>query len=244
MGKWLRGGVALIGGWVVFFLLLQGAVGGVSSIADNEVVLLPDTRGMGLEYARKVVLAKNFPNVTAHDATGRARGLRTGQDWRVCQQYTLVSGVLQPVSGRVKRSTKLDLGVVLLDEPCIEDPTINQPNVSPQAYPMPDFRGVTPADVLKAVRSEASLRFYSTDGRRLSGRDYTKWRVCSQQLRAGATFFGQPVAFTAMPFDKQGASGGKPPVPNDLDQVCPDRAWRGVKGFEADQFPSAVPPGS
>jgi hypothetical protein len=237
--KGLKGPVLLIGGWVLFFGLIQFIVGGVSSMADNQVGVLPDTTGMGLSYAKNVVLKdKKFQIVKAHDSTGRSRSLGGGGDWKVCAQYTPQGGKLVPVAGRVKHNTEIDLGVVLLDEACGPDLTLNRRLDDPLDYAMPDFRGVTPAEVVKAMRKEASLRFYSTDGDEISSQDYNRWRVCTQQLRQGATFFGQPVAFTAVRFDKN--DNADPPVPNNLDQLCPDRDWQGVKGFPATRFPALI----
>jgi hypothetical protein len=237
----LRNSLLVIGGWVVFFLFIQGVVTGVARQTDNKVAPLPDTRGMGLDYARNVVLKdKEFTEVRAHDASGRGRTLRSTKDWIVCQQYTPVDGVLKPVSGRARHNTVIDLGVVLLDERCGTDLTINRKLGDPLDYPMPNFRGVTPADVVRAMRSEASLRFFSVQGERISSREYSRWRVCSQQLSEGATFFGQPVAFTAVRFDID--SNANPPVMNNLDQSCPDRGWQGVRGFPPERFPALVNP--
>ena len=238
MGKWLRGGLALIGGWVVFFLVMQGVVGGVASRADNTVSAVPETRGMGLEYAKAVVLKqKKFLVVRAHDASGRGRGVGDGQGWHVCEQYTVeADGALKRIAGAVKRGSQLDLGVLQLDETCTIDLTLSQnPDL---AYPMPNYRGFTPAEIIKAMRKEASLRFYALDGSQVSERQYGQWRVCSQQLRKRSTFYGQPVAFVAVRYDQN--SKAVPPQPNDLDQLCREPGWRGVSGFPADRFPELI----
>lgn len=234
---------AVVGGWVAVALVLSSVVSTCSAQLDNKSADLPNTRGMALDYARKVVLKQNkFENVTSHDSTGRGRSVRNGHDWKVCEVYQKDSkgnfSVVKDPS-TLKRGTAIDLGVVQLDEKC--GPDLRLSNPGDLAYPMPRYRGYTPAEIYRAMRAEATLRFYSAiDGSPISSREYGRWRVCSQQLAEGATFYGQPVAFTAVPFDKD--SKANPPVPNNLDAVCPDNGWQGVRGYPADRFPALVSP--
>jgi hypothetical protein len=220
----IKGPLLLVGGWVVFFLLLQGVVSTAASRSDNTVSLLPDTPGMGLQYATDVVLKqKKFNEVTSHDATGRGRSIGSGHDWKVCEQYeTGPNGELVAVRGNIKRNTAINLGAVLLDEQCPrpDQTLVKNPDL---AYPIRDYRGYTPAQVIREMRSEASLRFYSTTGDQVTS-DYGKWRVCSQQLRPNARFYGQPIAFVVAKYNP------------DPDQGCPSHDWGGVptlSGFPA-----------
>jgi hypothetical protein len=234
---------AVVGGWVAVALVLSSVVSTCSAQLDNKSAALPNTRGMGLEYARKVVLKQNkFENVSAHDSTGRGRSVRNGHDWKVCEVYQKdtkggYAVVKDPTT--LKRGITIDLGVVQVDEKC--GPDLRLANPGDLAYPMPRYRGYTPAEISRAMRPEATLRFYSAiDGSSISSREYGRWRVCSQQLAEGATFYGQPVAFTAVPFDKD--SNANPPVPTNLDATCPDNGWQGVRGYPPDRFPALVSP--
>lgn len=235
---------AVVGGWVAVALVLSSVVSTCSAQLDNKSADLPNTRGMALDYARKVVLKQNkFENVTAHDSTGRGRSVRNGHDWKVCEVYqkdTKGGYAVVKDPSALKRGTAIDLGVVQVDEKCGRLASMGGP-VGELSFPMPDFRGSTPAEIYRQMRSEATLRFYSAfDGKSISSRDYTRWRVCSQQLSEGATFYGQPVAFTAVPFDKDG--NADPPVPTNLDVACPDNGWQGVRGYPVDRFPALVSP--
>lgn len=241
--KVMRNAALVVGGWLAFFLLAQGFISTLGKVNDNKTSDFPETRGMGLDYARKVVLKQDgFEFVTAHDSTGRGRSVKDGHDWKVCDVYTPDSKggfALVKDAGKLKHGTKIDLGVVQVDEKC--GPDLRLATNGDLAYPMPNYRGYTPAEIIKAMRSEASLRFYSdVDGSSVSGREGARWRVCSQQLSEGATFFGQPIAFTAVRFDVD--TSKNPPVATDLDRACPDRGWQGVKGFPVDRFPALVNP--
>ena len=143
--------------------------------------------------------------------------------------------------GMLMAAMRLNIPVVFVSGGPMEAGKVKLANPGDLAYPMPSYRGYTPAEIYRAMRSEATLRFYSAvDGRSISSREYGKWRVCSQQLAEGATFYGQPVAFTAVPFDKD--SRANPPIPTNLDAACPDNGWQGVRGYPADRFPALVAP--
>lgn len=151
---------------------------------------VPGFVGEGLNSARKDAESHGFYNLSSHDATGQGRVQILDHDWRVCFQT--------PVAGRtVSTSTKIDLGVVKLNEACpATEPT-------PQVAPTPVLKGQAMTDLTgksldaAAASLPSGTRITAND---VSGRDRvviirSHWKVCSQNLKAGTPFTGQPVTF-------------------------------------------------
>lgn len=99
---------------------------------SDESTELPDLVGKGLQYAQNAAQRAGFERLWSHDATGRDREQIDDRNWRVCFQ--------EPAAGSVDPSTRIDFGVVELDESCPDsDRSKDQPTVDDGT--LPDFTG-------------------------------------------------------------------------------------------------------
>lgn len=145
--------------------------------------------GMGLQSAQDKAQAAGFYNLASHDSAGRDRMQILDRDWKVCSQ-NVAPGKSVPTD------TKLDFGVVKLEETC---PATEQKPPAKAGATMPNFTGKGLNTARAALDPSTSIT--ATDA--LEDRMIlleSNWQVCTQDPKAGAPLNGQPVAFTAVKF--------------------------------------------
>jgi len=145
--------------------------------------------GKGLQTAQDDAQADGFNNLTSHDATGRARYQIFDRDWKVCFQT--------PAAGTaVSSGSRLDFGVVKLDESCpATDQGTQSPSPASEGQAMPDLTGKSLKVAVASLPSSTSIRAKDISGRHRLVIIESDWTVCSQDPAPGAQFNGQPVAF-------------------------------------------------
>jgi beta-lactam-binding protein with PASTA domain len=154
--------------------------------ADRTV---PDFVGKGLQTAQDDAQAAGFSSLSSHDASGRARLQIFDRDWKVCFQT--------PAAGStVSSDSKIDFGVVKLDETC---PATDQGSESPspisEGQAMPDLTDKSLKAAVTALPSSTSIKPKDISGRHRLVIIQSDWTVCSQDPAPGAQFNGQPVTF-------------------------------------------------
>jgi hypothetical protein len=173
----------------------SGSIGKSPSVgATSGAKTVADFIGKGLQTAQDDAQAEGFSNLTSHDATGRARLQILDRDWKVCFQT--------PAAGTtVSSGTRLDFGVVKLDEVCpASDQGTQSPSAVSEGHPMPHLIGKSLNVAVGSLPSSTSITT-----RDVSGQDrliivQSNWKVCSQDPRPGAQFNGQPVTFGVVKF--------------------------------------------
>ena len=150
--------------------------------------------GKGLQTAQDDAQADGFNNLTSHDATGRARYQIFDRDWKVCFQ--------SPAAGTTASSgTRLDFGVVKLDESCpATDQGTQSPSPASEGQAMPDLTGKSLKAAVGSLPSGTSITAKDISGRGRLIIVQSNWKVCSQDPKSGAQFTGQPVTFGAVKF--------------------------------------------
>ena len=162
--------------------------------STSVVKAVPDLAGKGLATAETDAQAAGFGNITTHDASGRGRIQILDRDWQVCSQA--------PAAGTTaSTASRLDLGVVKLDETC---PAADQGTASPspvtEGEPLPDLAGRSLNVAVAALPSSTSITARDISGQHRLVIIQSNWRVCTQQPGPGVTFTGQPVSFGVVKF--------------------------------------------
>jgi beta-lactam-binding protein with PASTA domain len=171
--------VVLIATPVVLFVVfwLVGSGGSASAKAT-----LPGVEGKGLQWAKAQTTSAGFDTIEAHDALGRDRKWRDDKDWMVCFQ--------QPAAGSRPAGTKVELGVVKIEESC---PASDQARYNKATTTMPELTNRTAYMTGQILGENASVRYLDrADGSEVSN-GLGDWRVCSQVPKAGQPFGGVPV---------------------------------------------------
>ena len=150
--------------------------------------------GKGLQTAQDDAQAEGFDNLTSHDATGRARHQIFDRDWKVCFQT--------PAAGTtVSSDSRLDFGVVKLDESCpATDQGTQSPSPASEGQAMPDLTGKSLNVAVGSLPSGTSITAKDISGQSRLIIVQSNWKVCSQDPRSGAQFTGQPVTFGVVKF--------------------------------------------
>ncbi|MEV6105674.1 PASTA domain-containing protein [Streptomyces sp. NPDC051940] len=78
--------------------------------AEVETAALPDLVGKGLQDAQDTSQAAGFYYLDSHDVTGQGRFSILDRNWKVCDQ--------SPAAGEHPTDTKVDFGVVKVEESC------------------------------------------------------------------------------------------------------------------------------
>ncbi|MEU0896822.1 Stk1 family PASTA domain-containing Ser/Thr kinase [Streptomyces massasporeus] len=152
---------------------------------------LPNLVGKGLQSAQDAAQAAGFYVLASHDSLGRGRNQVLDRDWKVCFQT--------PGPARRATDTKIDLGVVKLDETC---PEKDQKEPTEAAGKMPDFRGKSVKVARDALDPSTSITVTDASGQDRNVLVESNWKVCSQKPAAGAELTGQPVTLTAVKFEE------------------------------------------
>jgi len=159
---------------------------GGSTPADRTV---PDFTGKGLQTAQDDAQAAGFPNLSSHDASGRARLQILDRDWKVCFQTP-------PAGSTATSGSKIDFGVVKLDETCpATDQGAQSPSPISEGRAMPDLTGKSLKVAVASLPSSTSVTAKDISGRHRLVIIESDWTVCSQDPAPGAQFSGQPVTF-------------------------------------------------
>jgi beta-lactam-binding protein with PASTA domain len=178
--------IALIATPVVLFIIFWLVGSGSASASSN----LPDLRGKGLAWAKAESKNAGFGRVSSHDALGRDRGWHDDKDWMVCFEA--------PAPGSRKAGTKVELGVVKIEERC---PSTDQAIYKPAVTTMPDLTGKTAFIASKILGKNASVKYLDKSNGHNVGHGLGDWRVCSQAPQPGQTFNGVPVTTLVVPYD-------------------------------------------
>jgi len=155
---------------------------------------VPDFIGKGLQTAQDDAQAAGFSNLATHDASGRARLQILDRDWKVCFQA--------PVAGStVSSGSRIDFGVVKLDETCpATDQGAQSPSPISEGQAMPDLTGKSLKAAVALLPSSTSITAKDISGQHRLVIIQSNWKVCSQNLKPGAQFHGQPVTFGVVKF--------------------------------------------
>ncbi|HST83652.1 MAG TPA: hypothetical protein VLL08_18110 [Kineosporiaceae bacterium] len=148
--------------------------------------VLPNLVGLGLQVAQNRAQDAGFPALRSHDALARKRVQIFDRDWKVCSQ--------SPAPGRRAVSTRVDFGVVKLDERCPK----GQGGTPKTGRAMPDLRGKSVAAAVEALGTDASITWRDGTGRDRAVLLPTNWRVCAQLPKPGAAYGGAPVTLTVV----------------------------------------------
>ncbi|HUK67874.1 MAG TPA: hypothetical protein VLW50_03805 [Streptosporangiaceae bacterium] len=171
------------------------AGGTVPSEATEEAAgMVPNFIGKGLQTARDDARAAGFHKLRSHDATGRARHQILDRDWKVCFQA--------PAAGTpAGADTTLDFGVVKLDETCpAHDKGTQPPSPTREGQGMPDFIGKSLNVATSSLPGSTSITSKDVSGRDRLIIVKSNWKVCTQDPRPGAQFYGQPVSLGVVKF--------------------------------------------
>lgn len=149
---------------------------------------LPNLVGKGLQAAQDQAQEAGFYQLTSHDATGRGRMQISDRGWEVCFQA--------PAPGEHPTDTKVDLGVVKLNEDCpADDKGIVEPAEDGK---MPDLVGDSVRIAHQTLPSNASITTTDASGQDRIVINGANWTVCTQKPAAGTPFDGEPVELTAV----------------------------------------------
>ncbi len=160
---------------------------------------MPAVVGQGQAYALAQLRSAGYDDIDSHDAWGRDRD-SDDKEWEVCFQ--------SPEAGSNPRNTKVELGVVLVEEACpraMGDQGVARPMGTSDL--MPDLTQPWPRTafmVREDFGKKASLIFYDThdeDPRtRRVEHDLGDWAVCTQDVPAGEPWRGRPLVLTVTRF--------------------------------------------
>ncbi|WP_322760104.1 hypothetical protein [Frankia sp. Cr2] len=151
---------------------------------------LPNLVGKGLQFAQDTAQAASFTTLTSHDALGRGRHQILDRDWQVCDQ--------SPAAGTHPVSTKVDFGVVKLEESCPAAGSV--PTTIPSiGTTMPNLTGRSLNAVRPAFGSNASITLHDATGGHRPVVVESNWKICSTSPAAGKPYsLGTPVTFNVV----------------------------------------------
>jgi hypothetical protein len=159
--------------------------------SGDEIATLPHMVGKGLQSAQDQAQAAGFYNLTSHDALGRGRTQILDRQWKVCFQT--------PEPGDQPTNTKVDFGAVKLEEDC---PAKDEGEPQEAGGTMPDFQGKSVRVARQTLDSSTSIIVNDASGDDRFIVVESNWKVCTQDPKAGAKLYGQPVTFEAVKFEE------------------------------------------
>lgn len=171
----------------------DGSTGGSDGDSDGPNRVLPNLVGKGLQVAQNRAQAAGFRALRSHDALGRKRVQVFDRSWKVCSQ--------SPAPGRRAVSTRVDFGVVKLDERCPAKDRDGTPAAAGET--MPNLRGKSVAAAIEALGADASITWRDGTGRDRAVLLPTNWRVCAQRPQPGAAYGGLPVTLTVVKYGEK-----------------------------------------
>ena len=179
-----------------------GSSGGTASSSTSASAAasgqLPDGVGKGLQYAVDAANKAGFQHLSTHDASGRMRAQLLYTDWKVC--------FMTPGAGPQPTSTRIDFGVVKLQEAC---PTADRGLVTVTAgATMPDLRGRSARYASDVLGGSAGISFKTRSGGNALVLVDTNWQVCDQTPAPGQPYNGVPVTLVVAKY----SDGGCPAV--------------------------------
>jgi hypothetical protein len=159
---------------------------------------LPDGVGKVLSYAFDAARTAGLADLTTHDASGRMRAQVLYTDWKVC--------FMTPRPGTVPSSSRVDFGVVKLDESC---PASDQGLVTATAgAAMPDLRGRSARYAHDVLGNRAGISYKTRSGGSALVLVDSNWQVCDQTPKPGQPYGGVPVTLVVAKY----SDGGCPPA--------------------------------
>lgn len=161
----------------------------------SSVAGVPNVVGKGLAAA-KDQLNQAGHTVLSHDATPRGRVQLDLNDWQVCFQ-TLEKDETS------KEKQHVELGVVALNEKCpATDQSLTAPTLGPDQL-LPDFTGRGLAEATRALGRDASVRPVDVSGQDRNVLWEKDWQICTQSLKPGTKWTGQPIRFDVVKWDER-----------------------------------------
>ncbi|WP_322753478.1 hypothetical protein [Frankia sp. Cas3] len=155
---------------------------------------LPNLVGKGLQFAQDTAQAAGFTTLTSHDALGRGRHQILDRDWQVCDQ--------SPAAGTHPVSTKVDFGVVKLEESCPAPGAVDTA-VPSIGTTMPNLAGRSLNAVRPAFGTNASVTVHDATGANRVVVVASNWKICSTSPAAGKPYsLGTPVTFNVVKFEE------------------------------------------
>jgi hypothetical protein len=157
---------------------------------------LPDEIGKGLKYAVDAVQAAGFAKFSTHDSSGRMRAQVLYTDWKVCFQT--------PGAGQQPTSTRVDFGVVKLDESCSG---ADQGLITATAGAvMPDLRGRSARYASDILGRSAGISYKTRAGADAIVLVDSNWEVCEQTPAPGRPYNGVPVTLVVAKYSDGGCA--------------------------------------
>ncbi len=151
---------------------------------------LPNLVGKGLQFAQDTAQAAGFTTLTSHDALGRGRGQFIDRDWQICDQT--------PAAGKHPVTTKVDFGVVKLDESCPAAGTVDT-TVPSIGTTMPNLTGRSLKAVMPAFGRNSSITLHDATGARRAVVVESNWKICSTSPAAGRPYsLGTPATLNVV----------------------------------------------
>ncbi len=175
-------------------LAVRDTPGAASSGRTAATGTLPDLIGKGLQYAQDTAQAAGFTNLTSHDALGRGRNQILDREWQVCDQ--------SPAAGPHPVTTRVDFGVVHLDETCPKAGAADSalPSIGPI---MPDLAGRSLKVVRAAFGNNASVSVHDATGAKRIAIVESNWKICSTVPGAGKPYSrGDPITLNIAKFEE------------------------------------------
>ena len=155
---------------------------------------LPDGVGKVLSVAFDAAQKAGLTDLTTHDASGRMRAQVLYTDWKVC--------FMTPRPGTVPSSSRVDFGVVKLDENC---PASDQGLVTATAgATMPDLRGRSARYADDVLGNRAGISFKTRSGGNALVLVDSNWQVCDQTPKPGQPYGGVPVTLVVVKYSDGG----------------------------------------
>jgi hypothetical protein len=157
---------------------------------------LPNFVGKGLQYAQDEAQAVGFFVLTSHDSTGRGRTQISDRNWKVCFQ--------SPLPGRAPMmTTRVDFGVVRLEETCPASDSSPSPAATRAPEVMPNLLGKSVRVARAALSSNASVVLRDDRGLNRTVIIETNWRVCRQEPAPGQRYAGVPVTLGVVKYGER-----------------------------------------
>ena len=178
---------------------LFGSPGGSTSATSTASTTtgtrqLPDGIGKVLSYAFDAAQSAGLSNLTTHDASGRMRAQVLYTDWKVC--------FMTPRPGTVPSSSRVDFGVVKLQESC---PASDQGLVTATAgAAMPDLRGRSARYAHDVLGNRSGISYKTRSGSDALVLVDSNWQVCDQTPKPGQPYNGVPVTLVVVKYTDGG----------------------------------------
>ncbi|UCM88818.1 PASTA domain-containing protein [Streptomyces marincola] len=160
--------------------------------AGQEVAVLPDLTGGGLQAAQDAAQAAGFHDLTSHDSLGRDRMQIMDRNWIVCFQ--------SPGPGEHATDTEIDFGAVKLEEECPDEDSTGP--VAEAGDTMPDLVGESVNVARDALPDGVGLTVRDVSGEDRMILVESNWQVCAQEPAPGTGLAGESVTLRAVKFEE------------------------------------------